>query len=217
MRILPNQLVELHVENTSGRMVLRTRVEDVEDDLIIVGAPIHRGALVPIRVGTDLVIEFKSTAISQEGRFRNVAVVERRLTDPIPLLQLRLKGEWVKTQDRRFVRVPVFIDAVFVPVRGEEKLDARLGVILNLSGGGFLLRTSFPFEADDQVEVSFTLEGETVKAAAYLARLVPNDEGFDFGFAFIDLPEPVRMHIIQYVYKRQIELRDMAREDSSVE
>jgi c-di-GMP-binding flagellar brake protein YcgR len=109
MRILPNQLVELHVENTSGRMVLRTRVEDVEDDLIIVGAPIHRGALVPIRVGTDLVIEFKSTAISQEGRFRNVAVVERRLTDPIPLLQLRLKGEWVKTQDRRFVRVPVFI------------------------------------------------------------------------------------------------------------
>lgn len=217
MQIFPNQLVELHLESAGGPLVLRTRIEDAHEDVLLVAAPLQRGNLVPVRVGTELAIEFKSTAALQEGRFRNEAIVERRYTAEIPLLQLRLKGEWVKTQERRFVRVPVFIDAVFVPVREEGKLDARLGVILNLSGGGFLLRSPFSFNPNDEVEISFDIDEEPVVASAYLARFVPTTEGYDYGFCFVGLPEQVRLNIIRYVYKRQIELRTMAREDSSEE
>ena len=38
MQVLPNQLVELHVETNSGLEIYRTRVEDAFDDLLIVGA-----------------------------------------------------------------------------------------------------------------------------------------------------------------------------------
>jgi len=54
MQVLPNQLVELHVETNSGLEIYRTRVEDAFDDLLIVGAPIKQGVLVPIRIGTRL-------------------------------------------------------------------------------------------------------------------------------------------------------------------
>lgn len=217
MQILPNQLVELHLESAGGPLVFRTRVEDVHDDLLLVGAPLQRGNLVPVRVGTKLSVEFKSTDAVKEGRFRNEAVVERRFTANIPLLQLRLLGEWTKTQERRFVRVPVFIDAVFVPIQDGEELEARTGVILNLSGGGFLLRTAFPFNPQDEVKVSVNVDGESVVAFAYLTRFVPTEKGYDYGFCFTELSEQVRMNIIRYVYKRQIELRSRAREDSSEE
>ncbi len=71
MQIFPNQLVELHLESAGGPLVLRTRVEDVHDNTLLVGAPLQRGNLVPIRVGSKLGIEFKSTDAAQEGRFCN--------------------------------------------------------------------------------------------------------------------------------------------------
>ncbi len=66
----PNQLVELHLDSTGGPpLVLRTRVEDAHDNILLVGAPpLQRGGnLVPIRVGTKLGIEFKSTDAAKEG------------------------------------------------------------------------------------------------------------------------------------------------------
>lgn len=221
MQVSPNQLVELHLDSSGSPQIYKTRVEDVYDDLVVIGAPLHKGALVPIRVGTRLHIEFKISTTVLEGRFRNEAIVEKRFSiNNLPLLQLRLLGDWVKTQDRSFVRVPVFIDAVFVPIleeheKSEEELPAQTGVILNLSGGGFLLRTSYPLKLDDQVKVSFYVEQKQIVAEADVARLVPTEEGQDYGFRFLDLPEQVRSNIIRFVFKRQIELAEMTKEQRS--
>lgn len=218
MQVSPNQLVELHLDSSGSPQMYKSRVEDVYDDLVVIAAPIHKGALVPIRVGTRLHIEFKISTTVLEGRFRNEAIVEKRFsTNNLPLLQLRLLGDWVKTQDRSFVRVPVFIDTVFVPIleeheKSEEELPAQTGVILNLSGGGFLLRTSYPLKLENQVKVSFYVEQRQIVAEAEVARLVPTEEGQDYGFRFLDLPEQVRSNIIRFVFKRQIELAEMTKE-----
>ncbi|NMA61625.1 MAG: flagellar brake protein [Firmicutes bacterium] len=218
MQVSPNQLVELHLDSSGSPQMYKSRVEDVYDDLVVIAAPIHKGALVPIRVGTRLHIEFKISTTVLEGRFRNEAIVEKRFsTNNLPLLQLRLLGDWVKTQDRSFVRVPVFIDTVFVPIleeheKSEEELPAQTGVILNLSGGGFLLRTSYPLKLENQVKVSFYVEQKQIVAEAEVARLVPTEEGQDYGFRFLDLPEQVRSNIIRFVFKRQIELAEMTKE-----
>lgn len=217
MQVIPNQLVELHVETINGPQVFRTRVEDAHDDLVIVGAPLHRGSVVPIRVGTTAVIEFKLRGSVQEGRFRNTALVEKRFQANLPLLQLRLLGTWEKTQERMFVRVPVHLDALVIPKQDQdEEIPAAVsGVILNLSGGGFLLRTDHHFELDDEVNASFRLGTEQIVANAYVARIVPTEFGQDYGFAFFDIKEQLRQVIIQFVFKRQIELAEIAREERS--
>lgn len=213
MQVVPNELVELYLENFNGQQVFRTRVEDAYEDLLIVGAPLEQGQIVPIRVGTQLDIEFKRQEGLQEGRFSNKAIVEKRFTANIPLLQLRLLSKWEKTQERMFVRVPVHFDAIIVPLKDGQECPPETGVILNLSGGGFLLRASRSFELHDKVKISFRLAAEQIEAQASMTRFVPTDRGeHDFGFAFIDLPEPVRKTIIQFAFKRQIELAEIARE-----
>lgn len=214
MRIVPNQLVELHLDSPGGPQVYRTRVEDAYDDLLVVGAPLEQGAIVPIRIGTELRIEIKLRGPGQEGRFSNQAIVEKRFRTTLPLLQLRLLGSWQKTQERMFVRVPVFIDAVVVPIQeGGEELPAQAGVILNLSGGGFLLRSSHPFQIDDELRISFRLGGEQLATRAFVVRMVPHDNGQDYGCSFLNIPERMRKTIIQFVFKRQIELADISGED----
>lgn len=211
MQVAPNQLIELHIDGSSGLQIYRSRVEDAYDDLLIVGAPIDKGSLVPIRVGTRLSVQFKHSGPIQEGRFENIAVVEKRFSANLPLLQLRLLTEWHKVQDRSFVRVPVFLDAVFTPFRENEKGIAeegqpQTGVILNLSGGGFLLRTTYELQMDEEIKISFEFDDTPVLANAHVARFVPTEEGQDYGFAFSEIPEQIRTQIIQYVFKRQIEL-----------
>lgn len=212
MQILPNQLVELHIENANGPQVYRTRIEDVYDDLLVVGAPLQKGVLVPIRVGAKLDVQFKLSDPLQEGRFKNTAIVDKRFKAKIPLLQLRLLGEWTKTQERMFLRVPVFIDALFFPLQEENKITAQTGIILNLSGGGFMLRSTFSFKLSDKVKIVFDVEEEHISAVAQVVRFIKTEEGCDYGFSFIDLPEQVRKNIIKFVYKRQIYLAEMARE-----
>lgn len=214
MQVLPNQLVELYLDGPAGPQVYRTRVKDAYDDIVIVGAPLEHGAVVPIRIGTELRIEFKLKGPSQEGRFSNWAVVEKRFRTSVPLLQLRLRGEWEKTQERMFVRVPVHIDAVIVPLtETSEELPAQPALILNLSGGGYLLRSAHPFELDDEMRISFRVGSEQIVARAYVARVVPTETGQDYGCAFLDISERMRKTVIRFVFRRQIELAEIARED----
>lgn len=220
MQVFPNQLVELQIGGTPE--VYKSRIEDAYDDLVIIGAPFHRGSLVPIRVGTRLSIDFKVSTTILDGRFRNEAIVEKRYySNNVPLLQLRLLGEWTKTQERSFVRVPVFFDAVFLTLleqKHQEKVEeqpAYTGVILNLSGGGFMLRTNYELKIEDQIKVSFYIDKTQIVSDAEVTRLIPNDNGNDYGLRFLDLPEQVRTMIIRFVYQRQIELAEMAKEQRS--
>lgn len=215
MQVVPNQLVELHLETNDGIQIYRTRVEDIYDDLIVVGAPMQQGHLVPIRIGTKLSVQFKLQSSLQEGRFKNDAIVEKRSSTHVPYLQLRLLGNWEKTQERAFVRVPVFIEALFIVLDSNKEEIPQTGVILNLSGGGFMLRTSHPFEIDDQVRISFDLARQQIVTVAQVARHIPYEGGVDYGFTFLDLPEPVRKGIIKFVYKRQIDLAEVARESQA--
>lgn len=214
MQVVPNQLVELHLQDFQGPQVFRTRVEDAYDDLLVVGAPLQQGQLVPVPVGTRLTVEFKLRDVIQKGRFRNQAILEKRFRTNIPLLQLKLLGPWEKTQERMFLRVPVLIDTIFVfDLENGRESPAHSGLILDLSGGGFLLRSSHAFKIGDEVRVSFDLDQEQIVAKATVARFVLTDSGHDFGCAFEDLSDKIRQTIIKYVFKRQIYLREIARGD----
>ncbi|NLJ80639.1 MAG: flagellar brake protein [Firmicutes bacterium] len=207
MIISPNQLIELKTAAKQPK-VYKTRVEDAYDDQLIVGAPLEKGNLVPLRVGTKLSVEFKLKSAVKEGRFKNQAVIEKRFRTTIPLLQLRLLEEWEKIQEREFVRVPVVIDAFFNPIVADQKQEDVVGVILNLSGGGFLLRTTHSFALQDKIEISFKVDTKWITALAEVMRLIISCEAQDYGFRFLELEENARQNIIQYVFKRQLEIAE---------
>lgn len=207
MKVVPNQLIELITNDSSEPETLRTRVEDVYDDILVVAAPSKHGVIVPLRVGTTVTLEFKVTSAVQEGRFKNTAILEKRFETNVPVLQFRLQGKWEKTQERKFVRVPVLLDAVFYPLKEDGEMGAATnGVVLNLSGGGFHFRSSYTFELNDMIKISFYVDEVQVTTKAQLVRYIPGEKDRDYGFYFIDLLEQHRKAIIKYVFQRQIDM-----------
>ena len=91
-------------------------------------------------------------------------------------------------------------------------LPRQTALILNLSGGGFLVRSDHPCQIDDEVRISFRIGSKHIVSTVYLVRFVPGEMGQDYGFTFLDIPEAMRKAIIQFVFKRQIELAELTRE-----
>jgi len=83
---------------------------------------------------------------------------------------------------------------------------ATNGVVLNLSGGGFHFRSSYTFELNDKIKISFYVDEVQVTTKAQLVRYIPGEKDRDYGFYFIDLLEQHRKAIIKYVFQRQIDM-----------
>lgn len=206
MAIRPNQNIYLYIETYSGTQVYRTRVEDVYDNIVIVAAPIEQGTLVPIRLGTELNIEYKDTSAKSQGRYRAPAIVETRQRGQVATISLRLVGEWQKIQDRQFVRVDVFIEATYALVLDDEVQGIRTCIVRNLSGGGLWMDAEEELCEGDFIWICLPLEQETIQTYGEIVRKRETETGFGYGVSFINLPESERKTAIRYVYQRQLEL-----------
>jgi len=206
MAVRPNQNIYLYVESFSGTKVYRTRVEDIYDDIIVVAAPLEQGTLVPIRLGTEIYLEYKDTSAKSQGRYRAPAIVETRQRGLVSTISLRLLGEWQKIQDRQFVRVDVFIEATYALVLDDEVQGIRTCVVRNLSGGGMRMDAQEELCEGDFVWICLPLEQETIQTYGEIVRKREGETGFGYGVSFINLPESERKSIIRYVYQRQLEL-----------
>lgn len=206
MAIRPNQNIYLYIETYSGTQVYRTRVEDVYDNIVIVAAPIEQGTIVPIRLGTELNIEYKDTSAKSQGRYRAPAIVETRQRGQVATISLRLVGEWQKIQDRQFVRVDVFIEATYALVLDDEVQGIRTCIVRNLSGGGLWMDAEEELCEGDFIWICLPLEQETIQTYGEIVRKRETETGFGYGVSFINLPESERKTAIRYVYQRQLEL-----------
>lgn len=206
MAIRPNQNIYLYIETYSGTQVYRTRVEDVYDNIVIVAAPIEQGTLVPIRLGTELNIEYKDTSAKSQGRYRAPAIVETRQRGQVATISLRLVGEWQKIQDHHFVRVDVFIEATYALVLDDEVQGIRTCIVRNLSGGGLWMDAEEELCEGDFIWICLPLEQETIQTYGEIVRKRETETGFGYGVSFINLPESERKTVIRYVYQRQLEL-----------
>lgn len=84
--------VELVVREGEYKGIYRTRIEEVGERILIVGAPFDHGELVPLREGSKVKLTFwdEVAAYSFEGR------ILRRIANPIPMFVLQLPDSVVK-------------------------------------------------------------------------------------------------------------------------
>jgi len=207
MAVLPNDQIYFFIETYNGSVVYRTKVEDVDDDILVVATPIEQGTVVPIRPGTEVQLEYKDLKVPSEGRYRVSTVVEKRESEPIPTLTLRLLGQWERLQDRMFVRVDVFLEATFAPVVDGQVQAVRQCTIHNLSGGGLWMQAAEELPEGGLVWICLPFKKTTVQTYGEIVRVKQLEAGFGYGVAFVNIPERERKGIIQYVYQRQLELR----------
>jgi c-di-GMP-binding flagellar brake protein YcgR len=191
-----------------------SRVEDTQENSIVVAWPTQGGTRAPIRDNMLLSLSFAAdgSVYSFEAR------VAKRIQVPLPMLVLSTEGVVRRVQRRDFVRIPatldVFLVARVVKVRSGADSKADVNFItartVDISGGGFAIHHPAPPKLGDLYDVRLSIPGKNeslaLTAKVVRAELIGNPMNqlyYDLGFCFVQMKESIRRQIITFIFEYQ--------------
>jgi c-di-GMP-binding flagellar brake protein YcgR len=203
-----NQIIEIEIEPGSDYSgIYRTRVEDLDEKGIVIGMPINKGNLVPLRPNTVVIIWHWDNSAS----YAYYCKVKERIFEPVPLVSLDWPFQKKKIQRRNFVRVPANLEIEFALVKEDSREETYYkSHIRDLSGGGTQFISKVKFQKGDILKIRLFVPNEIINCKAKVMwveyEIKDNLERYLIGIKYIDIPEKVRDKIIKYVFTRQREL-----------
>jgi c-di-GMP-binding flagellar brake protein YcgR len=194
------------------------RVQDSEKTTIFIEMPLKQDARNPTVLpdGTEVMVRYRSV----DGALCSFHTqVKGRENRGIPLLGLvRPKLSDIHRQQRReYLRVPISatFDLVYMEYQTNRIITATVQGI-DISGGGvaWKVEKDLPIQANDVIGFRFVLvmdgKGQEIMGKARVIRVsLPNELGFKtVSCKFIELTDADRQKVIQYSFKRQLEMRE---------
>ncbi|MDR3600695.1 MAG: PilZ domain-containing protein [Desulfosporosinus sp.] len=203
--LLPGLAVDIVVEEGDYGGEYRTRIEEVEENTLSVGAPLEHGELVPLREGTKVKLIFwdKVAAYTVE------AIIVQRIAVPISIFVLELTSSVTKVQRRNYVRVPALFPLTFEMVTREGLSDRHKAMMLDLSGGGMQFLTETRVEKTALLNIQVTLPNGDLRAAARVSRAERTEDRKRYlvSVEFDFISERERDRIIRCVFDIQRAMR----------
>ncbi|GAB6152484.1 flagellar brake protein [Desulfosporosinus burensis] len=197
--------VELVVLEGEYEGTYRTRIEEVGERILAVGAPYEHGEVVPLREETKIKLTFwdESAAYSFKGK------IMQRVAVPVPIFILELPDSIDKVQRRNFVRVPAVFPVTFRMVTREGLSDIHKAMMLDLSGGGMRFSTKERVENKSILYAHLTLPNGELQTPVRVCRAewMENTQRYRISVEFHDLSERERDKIIRCVFDIQRAMR----------
>lgn len=201
-----NQLVEVIVLSHQEQGSYRTRVEGIIRDGIHIGIPIVNGYLLPVYPGDEVQVSYQvKKEYNQLLTYSFTSRIRGRERSPVPVMVIDLPDKVHKAQRRNFLRIPVNLLCHWsLP---EEEAD-HPATIVDLSGGGCLLKTNYPVEEDLIIKLKFTLpERPELLLNSKVIRIVAHEDktpvNYYYGVEFIQIRENHRDMIVKYLFDIQ--------------
>ncbi len=204
-KLLLGLAVELTVEEGEYIGHYRTRIEEVGERLLSIGAPFDQGELVPLREGTKVKITFcdEVAVYSFEG------IIMQRIAVPVPMFVLELPDTVAKVQRRNFVRVPALFPIMFRMVTREGLSDLYKATMLDVSGGGMRFTTKVRVDNKSLLFAQISLPNEELQTPVRVVRSVRVEESklYSISSEFHEISERDRDKIIRCVFDIQRAMR----------
>ena len=179
----------------------KTRIEDMGDKILSLGAPFERGEVVSLREGTKVKLTYwdETAAYSFEGK------VLRRIAVPVPMFVVELPNCVTKVQRRSFIRVPALYPVTFQSVTKEGLSDFYQATMLDLSGGGMRFLTEERVESKALLYTHLTLPNGDLRTPVRVCRVnkVEDSKRYMVAVEFWDLQERERDRIIICIFEIQ--------------
>lgn len=181
-----------------------TRIEGLTDEAVHLAAPTERQVPVHLEPGTEVKISYLSQEPMRGCRWTAKVRVRGTIQGHIPILVVSRPDQWIRTQDRRFVRVPCTLD-----VHAVYDDSACSGLTQDISGGGMRILVPTKLKPGKKILLQFTLPPEdSMELAAQVVRRMPKQgDLFPTAVEFVDLEERERDKIIKFVFAEQRNLR----------
>lgn len=203
-----NQIIDIEVEEGNEHAGnYRTRIEDINEDSIVIAMPIVQGNLVPLRPDTPVIIWYWDSIAT----FAFYCQVKARFFEPLPMVFLSRPFSIKKIQRREHVRVPTSLKIEYSFVN-KSNLDGvyHSTFLRDLSGGGAQFITNKSLSKGTELKVKIYLPSEVIECQAKVRwskeEIIDNQSRFFVGVQFINISERDREEIIKYVFFRQREL-----------
>jgi len=165
-KLLLGSEVELVVPEGEYAGNYRTRIEEVGESNLSVGAPYKMDVIITLHEGTEVTLKFWD----QLAAYSFNTKIKKRIATPMHLFVLELPDSVAKVQRRNFVRVPAHYPIAFSMVSEEKLKEGYTGTMLNLSYRGTMLDLSGG-------GISFlTKECVEDKALLYIRTTLPNGD-----------------------------------------
>lgn len=183
-----------------------TRVEDLTETAVTIGAPLKGGSLVPISIGTMLDCQFPR----DDAFYAFQAEVIHRRAFPLPVLVLQRPESVTRFQRRQMFRLPVVLPVCFVPAGGGE---TEKGNTLDISGGGVCLSAGRPMDLGAELKLTINLpDGTTLAAKGKVVKVIEvagerGEKRYVHGMEFLELPVSVQEKIVTFIFAEQRERR----------
>ncbi|SPF40830.1 PilZ domain protein [Candidatus Desulfosporosinus infrequens] len=204
-QLLIGLVMELVVSEGEYEGRYKTRIEDVRDGILFLGAPFERGEVISLREGTRIQLTYwdETAAYSFEGK------VLRRIATPVPMFVVELPNSVTKVQRRSFVRVPALYPVTFQSVTKEGLSDFHKATMLDISGGGMRFYTEEQVESKALLYTHITLPNGDLHTPVRVCRVtkVEDSKRSIVAVEFHDLQERERDRIILCIFEIERAIR----------
>ncbi|MDA8233825.1 MAG: PilZ domain-containing protein [Clostridia bacterium] len=204
------QLVEVELIEDENPVVYRSRVENITNSCIVLGAPMEGGRPVPMPPGTKIRVNYYDDNATYTF---DSSVIERNMGT---LLQISIDRPTSikRTQRRNFVRINTKLPVSYNIINDEmsEAAIFQQGITLDISGGGIRFQTSVFLPEGTVVELKVDIQGHgQISALGKVIRTISSGEkekkSYLIGVQFMIIEEKDRDKIIRHIFDKQRELR----------
>lgn len=209
-----NTRIAVGIKGSEYAGIYDSRVEDITPKHILISHPTDGAVPVPMLPDSKLSVEY----VTNDGRFYFDSTVQGRHTEgSLSFIKINIPETITRNQLREFFRVSTNIRAKMkiyyskVPDRNmkipHKKVDCK---VVDLSGGGGKLITDSYFEKGQSfgLDLSGDIEGvDSIICTCIRSKRIMEKTEISFSFNFEK--ESERNQIIKYVFKRQIELKQL--------
>jgi c-di-GMP-binding flagellar brake protein YcgR len=210
------QKVDVFVDDpeTGQRRIYFSRIEDLSDDSLTIGAPYRRGFYLPPWPGREI----SARVTTNNSAYLFKAKLSRYVTEPIPLWVINRPSEISKLQMRSHVRLDIVLD-IKLEILDDTLLEENR--VLNtltrdLSAGGLRAVFNRPGHPDTKVKITLPLpNGVVIEATGQIIRITPPDIPGDRQTAaieFTDISERMRGQIVKFIFRKEVERRQKEKE-----
>lgn len=209
-----NQRVELEAYVRGEWRRYPSRIEGVNDQHILLAAPLKGGILEPVSIGSTV----RATIVHKDRVFEFETVVADRRSSGIPYLVVEWPEELRVANRRAFFRLDVLLNMNYALLESEGGLDElptpeKPGLIKNLSGSGLLVWVEDEPELISGsrlvVDIHLPEESGTVLARVVRKEQVPDDHRgrLAVGLDIEEITPAFQDAIIRYLFEQQRERR----------
>lgn len=181
---------------------------NTQKKIIVFSIPSYKGKFVPIPKGVRMTASVfdKSSIYEFETISLGVIKIDNIYAIPAPYPEVVRK-----TERRKFVRVPLYLEGRIYSSLDEESEFFSMNT-RNISAGGLLIVTKKFFNEGDIIYVDLKLEQdlELKKQKCKIVRRDPaTEEGFMYGLQFIDLPQAIETKLVRFIFQKELKSKNV--------